>query len=831
MRIALAKRTEAISGLMERFGFKSLPFIVLFCLALFFLHKLVSFEFITFGHAEDLLRLFYPYRAFDAESLKSFSIPLWNPYTFSGFPYLASLRCHIFYPINLVFLILPTHLGINFSLILHIFLAGCFMYIFARSLSLDEFSSMVSALALMFSGFFIDKVSWGHPVYIESCVWIPLIFLFFIKAVEKERLAYGILCGLLFGVQLFSGHPQLPYYGIMALSFLVIYFFVYYLKRVEYRKASISILGFLITVVVGLALTSIQLIPVAELSKYSIRAFSTNQFDFFARWSMEPSYLITFVLPRLAPIIGTNTYPFPVSLGYIGVLPLLLAAISFFSIRDKYVLFFWILLLSSVLLVLGKYTPVYGFFYRFFPGFSTFRNPIFLVYLCIFSLSILSGFGLSCLRKNDLWEQGGKRLKIIAGLLIVLGLLLILVASITYSLPFVKSQATGLLNSASVLRNNLKTLDQLLSKTQRFRGTLIYDFITTGFMLFLAAISIVFCRKLRRRNLILSSIIVFLVFVDLKLYGADFIYTYDLTPFVSKGKWVDFLEEERQPFRVLPILDYPEQDPVLKLNKISSINGYGSLEILQDYVDFVAAFQDKPVVQAACIARVANYDSKAVNMLNTKYVLTAKEIEDGQLKLVYSDDIPTAKTWEPHKKGTIKLRIYENEAVLPRAFIVHSVKVIEDRRQILETLRDPQFDPRATVILEENPQKTVGNSMLEGGTEQVSFVSYRGNEVILRVSLAENGFLFLSEVYYPDWKAFVDGEERRIYRANYLFRSLYLDKGVHTIKFVFRPFSFRIGALITLITLFGLLVLLIHYAYRNMKKEYGEENLEQSPTS
>ena len=87
-------------------------------------------------------------------------------------------------------------------------------------------------------------------------------------------------------------------------------------------------------------------------------------------------------------------------------------------------------------------------------------------------------------------------------------------------------------------------------------------------------------------------------------------------PFVSKSKWVDYLKEDKHPYRVLPILPYPELDPVLKLNKISSINGYGSFEILDNYIQFIKTFQEEPAHQQLCIVRVTNYNSKAVNLLN-----------------------------------------------------------------------------------------------------------------------------------------------------------------------------------------------------------------------
>ncbi len=780
-----------------------LPLLLLLCLTLVFLHKLVSLNFISIGHVEDHLRMLYPYRLFDAEQFKSLNIPLWNPYTFSGFPYLASLRCHIFYPPNLIFLFLPTHLGMNFSLILHVFLAGLFMYLLAINLGLSRSSSIVCGLTFMFSGYFVDEVWWGHETRLGSITWTPLIFLFFLKAVKQTKPSYALISGLILGIQMFSGHLQFPYYGLMALFVFAIYLFLSFLKDREGRKAFVPLVSFLIVVVVGLALAAIQLVPAAELSQFSIREPSADTLALFTRWSMHPSYLITFLFPRSSPIFGARSFPFPVSIGYIGALSLFLAMLSLFLIKNRYVLFLWILIGLSFLFALGRYVPVYSFFYRFLPGFSAFRNPIFFLYLYVFPVSVLSGFGMFYL-ENNIWKQKERKLNMFSRLMIAGGLVLLLIALMVF---IFKSNLTQSVNDPSLL-------EYLKAKINKFQDTITYDFATIGFVLLLGAIPLVLRYKLRIRDLILRAMIISLIFIDLMFYGTKFLRTYDLTPFVSKQRYIDFLKKEDQPFRVLPILDYPEQDPLLKLQKISSINGYGSLEMMQDYVNFISDFQEKPVTQDASLMRVANYDSNAVNLLNTKYILTTERIEDDRFPLVYTDRIPAAQTWDPDREDNLELRVYENKSALPRGFIVHSVKVIKKREQILETLRNPSFDPRKIIILEEEPEESVDNMFLEEGSDQVRFISYKEDEFVLEASLERNGFLFLSEVYYPGWKAYVDGQPTKIYKSNYIFRSIYLDKGVHKVRFVYSPVSFEIGASITVITLMVLLGLLIFFVFR-----------------
>jgi len=64
------------------------------------------------------------------------------------------------------------------------------------------------------------------------------------------------------------------------------------------------------------------------------------------------------------------------------------------------------------------------------------------------------------------------------------------------------------------------------------------------------------------------------------------------------------------------------------------------------------------------------------------------------------------------------------------------------------------------------------------------------------------GFLILSDVYYPGWKVYVDGIEEKIYRADYLLRAVHLPPGFHQVRFVYDPMSFKVGLWIILSTLF-----------------------------
>jgi hypothetical protein len=143
-------------------------------------------------------------------------------------------------------------------------------------------------------------------------------------------------------------------------------------------------------------------------------------------------------------------------------------------------------------------------------------------------------------------------------------------------------------------------------------------------------------------------------------------------------------------------------------------------------------------------------------------------------------------TYQLVHSGDVK--IYQNLAVLPRAFVVHQVQVAADGGQALELLRGPGFDPSRTVVLEQDPELAASD-----GQSQVDMVDYQPERVELWASLDSPGYLVLTDSYYPGWTAEVDGVKMPIQRANLYFRALPLEAGNHEVTFLYQPPSICLG--------------------------------------
>jgi hypothetical protein len=136
------------------------------------------------------------------------------------------------------------------------------------------------------------------------------------------------------------------------------------------------------------------------------------------------------------------------------------------------------------------------------------------------------------------------------------------------------------------------------------------------------------------------------------------------------------------------------------------------------------------------------------------------------------------------------MKIYANTSALPRAFFVNRYEVA-DGLSILNRINARSFDPRYVAYLMEDPNIAIEPPHAAASAQ---IVNYGIHNIELKVTTAGNNLLFLSETYYPvGWKAFIDGKETPIYRANYLFRAVAVPPGIHKLELKFEPKGFYLG--------------------------------------
>ena len=161
---------------------------VYFAEALFF-NEVLSFR--------DLSRYFFPLRFFTTLSMKSGILPLWNPHIFCGTPHLALQQSIIFYPLSIIYYLLPFDKAFNVFLVCHIALAGIFMYLAGLRWRLRSSSSLVAAITFMFSGYVISAMNLATTL--SSIVWLPMILLFFDRGLSRDDTKDILITALFLG--------------------------------------------------------------------------------------------------------------------------------------------------------------------------------------------------------------------------------------------------------------------------------------------------------------------------------------------------------------------------------------------------------------------------------------------------------------------------------------------------------------------------------------------------------------------------------------------------------------------------------------------------------
>jgi uncharacterized membrane protein YfhO len=150
-------------------------------------------------------------------------------------------------------------------------------------------------------------------------------------------------------------------------------------------------------------------------------------------------------------------------------------------------------------------------------------------------------------------------------------------------------------------------------------------------------------------------------------------------------------------------------------------------------------------------------------------------------------------------------RLKKLEAALPRAYMVPNMR-FGGGLHILSTYYEEAFDPLLEVLLSESVEFDTSPRFI-GKVEQVR---YRPNHVTIKTRQQGNGFLVLMDSYFPGWTVKVDGEDKPILRANHFYRAVQLGPGEHTLEFEYFPEGFKLGLVISgisllLLTLGGLL--------------------------
>ena len=576
----------------------------------------------------------------------------------------------------------------------------------------------------------------------------------------------------------------------------------------------------------GIMISSIQLFPSVEILKYDTRSTGID-FEYSSSPSLAPYHMITMLVPNFFGTIIRNNYwslfPFWQLAIYIGILPLVLCM---FSLRQKnhFVLFFIAVIAFSLVFAFGKYTPFYYFLYKTIPFLNKFRAPTRMLFFYTFSLSLIAGFGAKFLLKSKPKDLFTKKVAIF--LVFMAAFCAIAIASSLLLKDNILNLGEGILNAKYSRSHDQLSLGDISNYEKKIEGS--YNEIVHGLiflMIALLAISLTFflhAKKIINPRAFKFAILAIII-TDLWFFSMPFIEAKSIGEIHAQKDIASFLAGIDKPnFRVLDLASALPQQTSIVYN-IEQVGGYEPM-ILGYYREYASEMAAIPYTSSTAIPIREVRRKQMLNLLNVKYMVSDKKLSDPSYELLYNKtvyiyDASGKKIYsdDSTSQGNLDFQglsvnyVYKNTDAMPRATFVFSSKTAK-REDMLELMKSRDFNPRKEILLESEKRHDDNkypilfgkNALHKNSQAQISY--YSPNKIIVEAKNQDDGFLLLSEVWYPGWRAFDNGKEIELFRADYLFRAVYLGKGSHKVEFVFDPPSYKIGKLMTMI---GILIAMI----------------------
>ena len=373
----------------------------------------------------DFTHHFLPFSLFQQQELLAGRLPLWNPYTYSGHPFLADVQAAVFYPLGNALLALTLPLTdpaarlyfLQIEALVQVALGGWFTYLLVRRLTQRHDAGLIAGVCFAFSGYLT-----GYPpvqlAVLRTAIWLPLILWTLLHAVATpRRWGWWLAVGAVAAVSFLAGHTQtFLYIGYASLAWLLVLIGAQWRRLWRGGDGLATVGGVLLAAVVFLGLSAAQLLPSLEFAQLSVRAnveyaYVSGGFPLQDTWQMLLPGVLTVYSPLYVGVIGLG-------LAFVAVAAAVLRAEwrtvvttgddrTVAKLRERTgVIFFGALAVVALLLAYGDNGWLYPLAYRWAPGFDLFRGQERAAFLVAFGLSVLAGYGLLAARLLPVTVRG-----------------------------------------------------------------------------------------------------------------------------------------------------------------------------------------------------------------------------------------------------------------------------------------------------------------------------------------------------------------------------------------------------------------------------------------
>lgn len=699
---------------------------------------------------------------------------------------------------------------------------------FLKGRGFSGISQWLPAIGMAFSGYTFTLISAGHSGYFDMVPFAVLVFGCIDRGFRRRRMIWFGWAGVCAAFGLGTQPDVLALFCLMAFFYSVLLFF----ENLPEKPSKPEIMRYICFVVTSAFVSSLVLLTVAASAlaytseslemRQTVRGDSPEQrWEYATNWSMPPEELLELAAPFIYGIeTGDRKGPYWGRLGrsvnwnetrqglmnlrqhtlYMGLIPLILGFYAFvWSLRrikstsekaeganaagdERFArreVWFWSgAFVLTVILAMGRYTPVYRLFYML-PYFSKIRAPVKFIHLSELALAVLFAYGLAALIEHVSARTviaGKKSAKGIHTILhkrrfigfsigcAVLGLLFGLLA---LSLPGLGALLSywadlGFSGYSEVLASQMKT-GFLRAMAISFVATLVFvlPLITSKYAVHF-----------------IGAVLWVVVCVDMATVGKPYVRTGDVRPWYNENPVAERILADPDPVRTAFYLGPPSWRNWV----FGSLAHYG-VDVTQPMqLDYAP-----PEIDQRFFGALQNSPLRLWEITNTRYIIGAREqfaqlLAHPMFKEIMSFDLQNGRYVPVSRNGPYVLLRFDG--ALPRAMLYYHWEQAEPE-DVLRKMATPQWDPRESVFVSRHiADHAIGAPV---GVGKAEITRYGRTRVDVSVEADARAVLLLRDKYDPDWRVTVNGGSADVLRCNYIMRGVMVPEGKSTVVFTYRP--------------------------------------------
>jgi hypothetical protein len=712
--------------------------------ALLLLAVVVRYPGVVLGDETFVFRDFgffgHPLACYFKECFLNGEVPLWNPLSNCGLPFAAQWNTMVFYPPCLLYLLLPLDRALSWFCLLHLVWAGLGMHRLARQWTGNSFAACFAGIAYAFNGFTVNSLMW--PNYMAVISWTPWVIWSVQKAVHRGQSSL-FLAGCAGVMQMLGGNPEWTFLTWVFTTGLVC-------VESNLQNAGPRLYRFLIILVWVAGLSAIQLLPFLRFLPDTARSADFGGME----WAMPSTGWVNFIVPlfgcyRSSVGVYFQNGQLLTSSYYVGAIVLLLVIIAPACLKNRTSLYLGGASLVSIILALGDSGYVLPWIKKLIPQIGYARFPIKFLAISLFSLPLLAALMVHRLSVTSKKVRAKATFAIVfPGILLAILTLGIIGYAMHHPLagktdPMITQNG---ITRLAFLGGAIALLVTLVrNPASNLRETLQLGLLT---VLFVDLTTHVPEQNPTARRAMLRPGQV--VFDQPIVYGKARAMVSKEADAILKGIRLPNADEDYLWHRLGLYGDCNLIDLVPKLGGAYALLLAQPTELLRDF-----------------------YGNKE------------------PLDLPLADFLGAA----VHSSGTNPVQWINRKNFLPLVTAGQAPEFAEqaDSKAIVNRRN---FDPRSSVILPLDARDHINVRNAEPAV--LRNLTYGYHRITGDIETQRGTMLVIAQAYYPCWKAFVDGRERKLWKANYAFQAVEIPAGHVRIEMNYQDRQFQLGSVISL---------------------------------